>query len=78
MPVARACGAQDAAEHDVETCGEACEYNRTIGAMLAALDAHAEAAGCARAFYVPDERADCVCAACGTVVYEGPEFEPDA
>jgi transcription initiation factor TFIIIB Brf1 subunit/transcription initiation factor TFIIB len=47
--------------------------------MLDALETHAIETGCdVSAFVVPTDRADCICAACGTVVYEGPEFEPDA
>jgi hypothetical protein len=46
---------------------------------LDALEAHGKETGCeVSAFIVPYERADCVCAACGTIVYEGPAFEPEA
>lgn len=59
--------------------GATCEYERTVRAMLDALETHAIETGCdVSAFVVPTDRADCICAACGTVVYEGPEFEPDA
>lgn len=54
------------------------EYERTVHAMFDALEAHRVETGCdVTSFIVPLERADCICAACGTVVYEGPEFEPD-
>lgn len=55
------------------------EYERTVHAMLDALEAHGSETGCdVSSFIVPTDRADCICAACGTVVYKGPEFEPDA
>lgn len=47
--------------------------------MLDALEAHGMESGCdGSRFIVPTDRADCIRAACGTVVYEGPDFEPDA
>jgi hypothetical protein len=66
-------------KHDGGICGEECAYERTVVAMLDALEAHGDETGCdVSSFIVPYECADCVCAACGTVVYEGPEFETDA
>jgi hypothetical protein len=55
------------------------EYERTVHAMLDALEEHAIKTGCdVTRFVLPKDRADCICAACGTVVYDGPEFESDA
>jgi len=55
------------------------EYERTVNAMLDTLEGHGSETGCdVSRFIVPTDRADCICAVCGTVVYEGPEFEADA
>lgn len=57
---------------------EHAEYERTVHDMLDALEAHGIETGCdVSSFIVPTDRADCICAACGTIVYEGPELEPD-
>jgi hypothetical protein len=47
--------------------------------MLEALERHGEDTGHdVSLFIVPRHVAECICAACGTVVYEGEPFEPDA
>jgi len=61
------------------TNGPECEEEHTVQAMLAALRAHGSETGCDVTFFrIPYDRAECICHACGTVVYEGPEFEQDA
>jgi hypothetical protein len=57
-----------------------CEEARFARAVIEALDDHwgeTEHEG-EQLFMIPFDRADCVCAICGEVLYEGPEFEPDA
>jgi hypothetical protein len=55
------------------------EAARVGSAMLEALEQHGEETGHdVSRFIVPYHVAECICAFCGTVVYEGEPFEADA
>jgi len=50
-----------------------------VHSMLDALQARGVETGCGvSSFIVPIDGADCICAGCGTVVYEGPESANEA